>query len=69
MSKRAAARALGGLAALLVLGLAGAAAAALNEPVTISATAPESVDAGKPFQLEVAVEAGSGRPRHRRRSR
>ena len=46
--------------ALLVLGLAGAAAAALNEPVTVSATAPESVEAGKPFQLEVAVEAEAG---------
>ena len=59
MSKRAAAL-LGGVAALLVLGLAGVAAAALNEPVAISASAPESVEAGKPFQLEVAVEAEAG---------
>ncbi len=59
MSKRTAAL-VGGLVALFVLGLAGAAAAALNEPVTVSATAPESVEAGKPFQLEVAVEAEAG---------
>jgi hypothetical protein len=59
LSKRAAAL-LGGLAALLVLGLAGVATAALNEPVAISASAPESVEAGKPFQLEVAVEAEAG---------
>jgi hypothetical protein len=49
-----------GLVALLVLGLAGIAAAALNEPVAISASAPESVEAGKSFQLEVAIEAEAG---------
>jgi hypothetical protein len=59
LSKRAAAL-LGGLTTLIVLGLAGVAAAALNEPVAISASAPESVEAGKPFQLEVAVEAEAG---------
>jgi hypothetical protein len=43
-------------AALLIL--AAVAGAALIEPVTITATAPEAqVEAGKPFKLEVAVEA------------
>lgn len=51
---------LGGLVALLVPGVPGAAGAALLEPVAISAGAPESVEAGKAFQLEVAVEAEAG---------
>ena len=51
--------ALGGLAAFLAL--AAIAGAALIEPVTITATVPESqVAAGTPFKLEVAVEAEAG---------
>jgi hypothetical protein len=54
--RRGAALALGSLAALLIL--AATAGAALLEPVMITATAPEpQVEAGRPFKLEVAVEA------------
>jgi hypothetical protein len=57
--RRGAAVVLGGLAALLVL-VTGA-GAALIEPVTITATAPEpQLVAGTPFKLEVAVEAEPG---------
>ena len=50
---------LGGLAAFLAI-TAGA-GAALLEPVTITATAPEpQIVAGTPFKLEVAVEAEAG---------
>ena len=57
--RRGAAVVLGGLAALLVI--AAAAGAALLEPVTITATAPEpQLVAGTPFKLEVAVEAEPG---------
>jgi hypothetical protein len=59
LRRRAAALACG-LAALLVLVLAGGASAALIEPVAISASAPESVEAGKQFGLEVAIEAEAG---------
>lgn len=45
-----------GVAALL-LALAGTAVAALIEPVAISATAPEAAEVGKPFTVQVAVEA------------
>jgi hypothetical protein len=50
----------GGLVALLALGLVGSSAAALNEPVSISASAPEATEAGKPFTVEVAIEAEAG---------
>jgi len=53
--RRAAAVALGGLAALLAL--AGGAGAALLEPVTVTASAPETAIVRTPFKLEVAVEA------------
>jgi hypothetical protein len=54
--RRGAAVVLGGLAALLVV--AATAGAALLEPVTITATAPEpQIVAGTPFKLEVAVDA------------
>ncbi len=57
--RRSAAVALGGLATLLVV--AATAGAALLEPVTITATAPEPlITAGTPFKLEVAVEAEAG---------
>jgi hypothetical protein len=50
---------LGSLAALLVV--AAPAGAALLEPVTITATAPEPrIAAGTPFKLEVAVAAEAG---------
>ena len=49
---------LGCLAALLLVGAT--AGAALLEPVTVTATAPGAVEAGKPFKLEVAVEAEAG---------
>jgi hypothetical protein len=56
---RGAVAVLGGLAALLAF--AGTAGAALLEPVTITATAPDPrVVAGSPFELEVAVEAEAG---------
>ncbi len=59
MSRRAAAVVLGALAAFLVV--AATAGAALLEPVTITATAPEpQIVAGAPFKLEVAVEAEAG---------
>lgn len=54
--RRGAAVVLGGLAACLAI--AGGAGAALLEPVTITATAPEpQIVAGTPFKLEVALEA------------
>lgn len=57
--RRGGAVVLGGLAALLIF--AAAAGAALLEPVTITATAPEpQIAAGNPFKLEVAVEAEAG---------
>jgi hypothetical protein len=57
--RRGAAVVLGGLAALLIV--AATAGAALLEPVTITATAPEpQQEAGRPFTLEVAVEAEAG---------
>lgn len=56
--RRTPAAALGGVLALLLL--AGTAGAALLEPVTVTATAPETVTAGSPFKLEVAVEAEAG---------
>ncbi len=56
--RRAAAALLGCLAVLLAFGAT--AGAALLEPVTVLATAPEAVEAGKPFKLEVAVEAEAG---------
>lgn len=57
--RRGAAVVLGGLAALLIV--AATAGAALLEPVTITATAPEpQIVAGTPFKLEVAVEAEPG---------
>ena len=49
---------LGGLILLLAPG--GTAAAALLEPVSVTATAPETVTAGSPFRLEIAVEAEAG---------
>jgi hypothetical protein len=49
---------LGGLAASLVL--AAGAGAALLEPVTVIASAPETTAADAPFKLEVAVEAEAG---------
>jgi hypothetical protein len=55
---RASAALVGGLLALLTLG--GTAGAALLEPVTVTATAPETAVAGTPFKLEVAVEAEAG---------
>lgn len=57
--RRGAAVVLGGLAALLIV--AATAGAALIEPVTITATAPEpQLVAGTPFKLEIAVEAEPG---------
>lgn len=57
--RRGAAVVLAGLAALLVV--VATAGAALIEPVTITATAPEPrIAAGTPFKLEVAVEAEAG---------
>jgi hypothetical protein len=57
--RRGAAVVLGALTALLVV--AATAGAALLEPVTITATAPEpQIAAGAPFKLEVAVEAEPG---------
>ena len=57
--RRGAAVALGGFAALLVV--TATAGAALLEPVTITATAPEPrIAVGTPFKLEVAVEAEAG---------
>jgi hypothetical protein len=56
--RRSAAVLLGGLVALL--GVGGTAGAALLEPVTITASAPETATAGTPFKLEVAVEAEPG---------
>jgi hypothetical protein len=49
---------LGSSLALLAFGAT--AGAALIEPVTVTATAPETVTAGTPFPLEVAVEAEPG---------
>jgi hypothetical protein len=57
--RRGAAVVLGALAAFLAT--AAGAGAALLEPVTITATAPEpQIVAGTPFKLEVAVEAEAG---------
>jgi hypothetical protein len=58
--RRGAALVLGGFAALLLV-VPATAGAALLEPVTITATAPEpQIVAGSPFKLEVAVEAEAG---------
>jgi hypothetical protein len=48
----------GGLVALFAVG--GTAEAALLEPVSVTATAPETAAAGTPFKLEVTVEAEAG---------
>lgn len=60
MRRRGAAVVLGTACAVL-LAVAATAGAALLEPVTITATAPEpQVVAGAPFKLEIAVEAEAG---------
>lgn len=48
------------LAAVAALVAAGPAAAALEEPVSVTATAPATVAAGTPFGLEVTVAAEPG---------
>ncbi len=45
---------------MALLALGGTAGAALLEPVTVTAMAPETAVAGTPFKLEVAVEAEAG---------
>lgn len=59
--RRALVAALAGASVLLVMGVAAAPGGATPlEPVTVTANAPETVEAGKQFNLEVAVEAEAG---------